>query len=162
MESVPVRGVDTGCDGLLYLCYIKLYIYPQALELRLKTIVILTNLKLSDCGSYKKYLAKVQYYCSIIGKEGVKENGMKLAILEQLKNIPDIRKIRETVQDIKAVIMTDVIKAAKWDCMSIANKLLLLINNNKQEWNEQVDQSEPMAMAATVLTYGKLLYGNTL
>ena len=73
---------------------------------------------------------------------------MKLAILEQLKDIPDIRKIRKTVQDISAVIMTDVNKSAKWDCMSIANKVLLLINNNKQEWNAQVDQSEPMAMAA--------------
>ena len=34
LESMAIRGLDTSCDGLLYLCHNNDYIYPQALKMR--------------------------------------------------------------------------------------------------------------------------------
>ena len=61
-----------------------------------------------------------------------------MAILEQLRDIPNIRKNRDKVEEIEEIINTDDTKAIAWDAMSIVNTILLMINNNKEAWNLQV------------------------
>ena len=80
-----------------------------------------------------------------------------MAVLEQLKPIHNVRKIRDKVEEIEEIVLTDDPAAAVWDKMSIVNVILLMINNNKEAWNSEVDKSEgSMALLAGKLTYSKM------
>ena len=92
-------------------------------------------------------LAELQFWKEVVTKteaaikKGVKEDSLKLAILEQLRDIPNIRKIRDKVEEIEEIINTDNTEAIAWDAMSIVNAIVLMINNNKEAWNSEVEEN---------------------
>ena len=100
LTEMRPKGMHTQHDGLLYLSQIKRYIHPQTRKFRLRTNLKISQLTVVECGGYKKYLTKVQSYCNLIGRLAVTDDILRTTVLAQLKLIPNVRKIRDKVEEI--------------------------------------------------------------
>ena len=117
----------------------------------------ISQLTVVACGGYKKYLTKVQSYCNLIGRLAVTDDILRTTVLAQLKLIPNVRKIRDKVEEINDLVQTDDVQQASWDTTNIVNTILSLINQHKDAWDDEVkDNDSGMALFAGKPKHGKM------